>query len=55
MPAAVHGVPRETDRDGGSQPRAAGACQVVEDTGEVVAVAQGSLRWGPVRREAGGT
>lgn len=54
MPAAVHGIPRETDRGGGSQPKAAGARQVVEDTSEVVALAQGSLRWGPVNVEAWG-
>ena len=54
MPAAVHGVPKETDRGGGSQPKAAGARQVAEDTGEVVALAQGSLRWGQVNLKAGG-
>lgn len=54
MPAAVHGIPRETDRGGGSQPKAAGAHKVVADTGEVVALAQGSLGWGPVNLEAWG-
>ena len=53
MPAAVHGVPKETDRGGGAQPKAAGARQVAEDTGEVVALAQGSLRWGQVNLKAG--
>lgn len=41
MPAAVHGIPRGGQTEGGGSQPKAGARQVVEDTGEVVALAQG--------------